>query len=132
MSKFIEKEESLLSNALESYCTGKFKSIQGAAAHFGVSKHKLHTHNKGTTNTFGCTATNKVLDKVQEKALITWIELLNLAYTPPMAKDIEATANRILKHGGSNQHVSKMYSYQFIACLPPPYQPLYTKTQGEG
>lgn len=60
-----------------------------------------------------------MLDKVQEKALITWIELLNLAYTPPMAKDIEATANRILKHGGSNQHVSKMYSYQFIACLPP-------------
>lgn len=36
-----------------------------------------------------------------------------------MAKDIEAAANRILKYGGSDRRVGKMYGYQFIARLPP-------------
>ncbi|KAJ5835639.1 hypothetical protein N7447_001665 [Penicillium robsamsonii] len=114
-----EKEEILLSNALEAYKSGQFNSIQAAASHFGVSKWKLRNRKDGRTNGKGRIATKKALDPSQEASLIRWIELLNSVYTPPTALDIEGAANRILQHCGSDRQVSKMYGYQFIARLPP-------------
>ncbi|KAJ5840176.1 uncharacterized protein N7525_005364 [Penicillium rubens] len=114
-----EKEEILLSNAVEAYKSGQFKSIQAAASHFGVSKWKLRNRSNGTPSKNGRTATNKALNQSQERSLIRWIELLNSVYTPPTALDIEGAANRILQHYGSDRQVSKMYGYQFIARLPP-------------
>ncbi|CAG8057967.1 unnamed protein product [Penicillium nalgiovense] len=114
-----EKEEILLSNAVDAYKLGQFKSIQAAASHFGVSKWKLRNRSNGTPSKKGRTATNKALNQSQERSLIRWIELLNSVYTPPTALDIEGAANRILQHCGSDRQVSKMYGYQFIARLPP-------------
>ncbi len=57
-----EKEETLLLNALEAYKSGQFKSIQSAAAHYGVSKWKLRNRKDGRTNGKGRTATRKVLN----------------------------------------------------------------------
>ncbi|KAI3127953.1 transcriptional regulator family: Centromere protein B, DNA-binding region [Penicillium roqueforti] len=114
-----EKEEILLSNAVEAYKSGQFKSIQAAASHFGASKWKLRNRSNGTPSKNGRTATNKALNQSQERSLIRWIELLNSVYTPPTALDIEGAANRILQHCGSDRQVSKMYGYQFIARLPP-------------
>jgi len=106
-----EKEEALLSNALEAYKLGQFNSIQAAASHFGVSKWKLRNRKNGTPNRKGRTATNKALNQSQEKSLIRWIELLNSVYTPPTPLNIEGAANRILKHCGADREVSKMYGY---------------------
>ena len=114
-----EKEEILLSNALSAYQSGQFNSIQAAASHFGVSKHKLRNRKAGTPTKKGRTAHNKALNTLQEASLIRWIELLNSVYTPPTPLDIEGAANRILRHCGSDREVSKMYGYQFIQRLPP-------------
>jgi hypothetical protein len=65
-----EKEEILLSNALEAYKSGQFTSIQAAASHFGVSKWKLRNRNEGKKNRKGRTATNKALNSSQEASLI--------------------------------------------------------------
>ncbi|KAJ5865434.1 uncharacterized protein N7529_007350 [Penicillium soppii] len=114
-----EKEEILLSNALEAYKSGQFTSIQAAASHFGVSKWKLRYRKEGRTNGKGRAATKKALNSSQEASLIRWIEHLNSVYTPPNASDIEGAANRILRHCGSDRQVGKMYGYQFIRRLPP-------------
>ena len=65
-----EKEEILLSNAVDAYKLGQFKSIQAAASHFGVSKWKLRNRSNGTPNKKGRTATNKALNQSQERSLI--------------------------------------------------------------
>lgn len=103
-----KKEETLLLNALEAYKSGQFKSIQSVAAHYGVSKWKLRNRKDGRTNGKGRTATRKVLNQLQERSLIRWIELLNSVYTPPTPLDIEGAANRILRYCGSDREVSKM------------------------
>jgi hypothetical protein len=113
-----EKEDILLSNALEAYKSGQFTSIQAAASHFGVSKWKLRNRNDGRTNGKGRTATQKALNPSQDTSLIRWVEYLNSVYTPPTPLDIEGVANRILKHCGSDREVSKMYGYRFIKRLP--------------
>ena len=53
-----EKEEILLSNALEAYNSGQFKSIKSAASHFNVSKWKLRNRNEGRPSKKGRAATN--------------------------------------------------------------------------
>jgi hypothetical protein len=64
-----EKEEILLSNALEAYKSGQFASIQAAGSHFGVSKWKLRNRKDGRTNGKGPTATKKALNSSQEASL---------------------------------------------------------------
>lgn len=95
-----EKEEILLSNALEAYKSGHFTSIPAAASHFGVSKWKLRYRKEGRANGKGRAATKKALNSSQEASLIRWIEHLNSVYTPPNASDIEGAANRILRYCG--------------------------------
>lgn len=119
MPNSAENEEIHLSNALQAYISGEFKSIASAAAHFGVSKHKLNNRKHGILSKKGCTPVNKALNDSQEKSLIRWIELLNSVYTPPTALDIESAANRILQSCGSDRRVSKMYGYDFVRRLPP-------------
>ena len=114
-----EKEDKLLANALSAYRSNKFKSIQAAASHFGVSKWKLRSRSDGRTNPNGRQLTNKALNESQEKSLIRWIELLNTVYMSPNTFDIEDAANGILQHCGSERKVSKLYGYQFIQRLPP-------------
>ena len=58
-----EKEEILLSNALEAYKSGQFNSIQAAASHFSVSKHKLRNRKVGTPTKKGRPAHNKALNQ---------------------------------------------------------------------
>jgi hypothetical protein len=71
-----EKEDILRSNALAAYGLGQFKSIQAAASHFRVSKHKLRNRKAGPPAKKGRTATNKVLNQLQEASIIRWIESL--------------------------------------------------------
>jgi len=92
----------LLSKALEAYATGQFTSIPKAAAHFGVSKHKLYGRKIGRPGLSARPVTNATLNKLQERALITWIELLNSVNTAPLAKEVEWAANRLLIHAGSD------------------------------
>lgn len=114
-----EKEEELLSIALHAYKSQKFKSINAAATHFGVSKWKLRSRNDGRSSPKGRTTHNNALNASQEKSLIRWIELLISVYSAPTALDIEGAANRILQYCGSDRRVSKMYGYNFIKRLPP-------------
>lgn len=114
-----QKKEELLSEALNAYYAKKFPSINAAAAHFGVSKHKLRNRKNDTPSSNGRKSTNSALNPSQEKSLIRWIELLISIYTPPTAIKIGDVANRILIHSGSDQKVSKIYGYNFIRRLPP-------------
>jgi hypothetical protein len=59
-----EKEKILLLNALESYKSGQFTSIQAAASHFSVSKWKLQNQNNGKINRKGRTTTKKALNSL--------------------------------------------------------------------
>lgn len=61
MPNSAENEEIHLSNALQAYISGEFKSIASAAAHFGVSKHKLNNRKHGILSKKGCTPVNKAL-----------------------------------------------------------------------
>ena len=114
-----EEEENQLAIALHAYNSKKFKSLDAAAAHFGVSKWKLRSRKDKRSTPKGRQTHNKALNDSQEKSLIRWIELLISVYSAPTALDIEGAANRILQYSGSDRRVSKMYGYNFIRRLPP-------------
>lgn len=118
MSQSSQKEKVLLSKALKAYSNGQFTSIPKAAAHFGVSKHKLYGRKTGKLGLSARPATNSTLTNLQQRALITWIELLNSVNIAPIAKDIEWAANHLLIQAGSDVRVGKMYGYRFIKRLP--------------
>lgn len=96
MSFSHENEEKQLAIALHAYKSQEFKSIDKAAAHFGVSKWKLRNRKDGKLSSKGRTPFNKALNASQERSLIRWIELLISIYSAPTALDIEGTTNRIL------------------------------------
>lgn len=118
MSFSHENEEKQLAIALHAYKSQEFKSIDKAAAHFGVSKWKLRNRKDGKLSSKGRTPFNKALNASQERSLIRWIELLISIYSAPTALDIEGAANRILQSCGSDRRVSKMFGYNFIQRLP--------------
>jgi hypothetical protein len=119
MPKKPRDEEDLLAKTLHAYTTREFSSLRKAADHYRVSYSKLRGRKNGQTSLSDRPTTNNALNLNQEKALISWIELLNSCYTPPNARDIEIAANRLLKMAGSERVVGLMYSYRFIQRLPP-------------
>jgi hypothetical protein len=117
MPKKAPNEEALLADALDAYNKQEFSSLRKAADHYRVSYSKLRGRKNGRTPLSDRPTPNHALNSNQEKALISWIELLNSCYIPPTAKDIEKAANRLLKIAGSERVVGPIYSYRLIRRL---------------
>jgi hypothetical protein len=80
------------------------------AQEFCVSYQQLKGRVHGRQSYLSRPGPNKVLDKSQEKALITWVDILDSSNASPTLQEIEACANEILSRDGSDRRVSKNWA----------------------
>jgi hypothetical protein len=63
-----------ISNALEAFKEGKFRSLRAAAREFGVPPATLDRRYKGATSRRGANEHNQACSPAEEKAIIDWLQ----------------------------------------------------------
>jgi hypothetical protein len=121
MPKKSDEAENRIQEALQAYHDRGKPKISSVAREFGVDYQRLLRRVHGRPSRSGRQGVNNCLDKSQEQALISWIELLHRANAPPSAEEIGGTANEILERGGSDRRVGKNWPYRFLKRLPIDY-----------
>ena len=99
----------------------KKPNISALARQFNVPYQRLRARIHGRANLSSRPISTKILDDIQEKALIRWICQLDSLYTPPTPAMIEYAANQILQRNTENDipcTVGNAWVYRFIKRLP--------------
>ncbi|KAJ5788908.1 uncharacterized protein N7518_005919 [Penicillium psychrosexuale] len=96
-AKYSEDEMQL---AVKAYYQRKKPKIAPLAREFSVLYTTLYARVHGGKTHSDRTDLSKTLSPIQEKALISWVTLLDANYIQPIPEEIEETANRLLQRAG--------------------------------
>ena len=105
--------------AIKAFHERKKPKIAPLAREFSVPYKTLYARIHGRQTHSDRTDLSKKLTPIQEKALVSWIKLLDANYIQPSPEEIEETANRLLLHAGHNVSVGHNWVYRFLKRLPP-------------
>ncbi|KAJ5790239.1 uncharacterized protein N7518_007250 [Penicillium psychrosexuale] len=96
-AKYSEDEMQL---AVKAYYQRKKPKIAPLAREFSVLYTTLYARVHGGKTHSDRTDLSKTLSPIQEKALISWVTLLDANYIQPTPEEIEETVNRLLQRAG--------------------------------
>jgi len=119
MSDRTKKMEIQIHLAVKAFSQANKPNIAQLAREFDVPYHRLRARIHGRQSYTDRATITRSLNSIQEKALTSWVQSLDSAYTLPTAEMVEGAANAILKKAGEDRVVGHNWAYRFITRLPP-------------
>ncbi|KAG0158450.1 hypothetical protein PDIDSM_5964 [Penicillium digitatum] len=97
MSDRTKKMETQIQLAVKAFSQANKPNIAQLAREFDVPYHRLRARIHGRQSYTDRATITRSLNSIQEKALTSWVQSLDSAYTSPTAEMVEGAANAILK-----------------------------------
>ncbi|KAG0152664.1 hypothetical protein PDIDSM_2469 [Penicillium digitatum] len=119
MSDRTKKMETQIQLAVKAFSQANKPNIAQLGREFDVPYHRLRARIHGRQSYTDRATITRSLNSIQEKALTSWVQSLDSAYTSPTAEMVEGAANAILKKAGEDRVVGHNWAYHFITRLPP-------------
>lgn len=119
MPKETRNSEDEIQKAVKAYHERKNPKIAPLAREFSVSYSTLYARIHGRKTHSDRTDLTKTLNPIQEKALVSWVKLLDSSLIQPTPEEIESSANWLLQQAGASFTVGHNWVYRFIKRLPP-------------